>query len=254
MEQLEGFNFEMDLRGMPIARAPITELKKLVTAGTLSQADMDAELNVLLEFMRKHIKNPQLGLLVDSLTYTTTDDKQAPSGQRQWDLEVVTGGSSDSASAVAVAIERLNRELARIMGTEGLLLGGDGRGSLALSRDKSSQIALIIDSTLKELRESLGKDIIDTLWILNGWPDELKPELRTERITFQDVEQLSQVIESLARSGAPLMPNDPAINEVRELLGLSDAPELEEEELSLMGGEEEPVEDVVEEEEEDLEA
>lgn len=251
-EQLEGYNFEMDLRGMPIARAPIHELNQLVAQGVISKEDMQKELDTLLLFMQKHIKNPQLGLMLDSMTYTTTDDKQAPSAQRQWDLEVVNGGSAESGVAVAGAVERLNREMARIMGTEGLLLGGDGRGSLALSRDKNSQFALVVDSTLSELRQSLGDDIITVLWTLNGWPDELKPELRIEQISFQDVEVVTRAILDLAKSGAPLMPNDPAINEVRALLGLSDMPELSEEELALLGPEEEPDDGIEPDEDDDL--
>lgn len=236
LQQLEGFNYEMDLRGVPIGRAPIAQMLQMVKNGEMTQDQFNAQIKALTDFMGKHIKNPQLGLVLDSLTYTTTDEKEAPSGQRQWDLEVINSGSAQSAEAVAVAIERLNRELARIMGTEGLLLGGDGRGSLALSKDKTDQFALITDSTLTEIRESVKKDVLDVIWMLNGWDGALKPEITTEQIQYRDVEQVTASLVDMAKAGATLMPDDPAINVVRKLLGLPEQPEMDQLDLSLLGG------------------
>ena len=116
-EQLEGFGFEMDLRGIPIGRAPFSDLAKMVEKGTLSNAERIKIEAPLREFIEKHIKNPKLGLLLDSMTYETSDDAARPSNQRLWDVELIKG-SSTSFAENAAAIERLNRELARILGVE----------------------------------------------------------------------------------------------------------------------------------------
>src|SRR6185436_13650441 len=59
-ELLEGWGFETDLRGIPVARGPLKELREAVKAGKLSQADMDALLKPLKDFLANHIKNPLL--------------------------------------------------------------------------------------------------------------------------------------------------------------------------------------------------
>ncbi len=124
-----------------------------------------------------------------------------------------------------MAIERINREIARILGVEHLLLGGDGKGSLALSRDKTQSFGLIVDSTLTELEFVMKNDVARVIVVLNGWPEELTPKLKTEQVQYRDIEQITQALRDMADAGAPLMPGDPAIDEIRDLLGLSKVPQ-----------------------------
>lgn len=254
--QLEGFGYETDLHGVPIARAPLDDLDKKVDSGELTDTDRTNLLTPLENFIKKHIKDPAngpLGLLLDSATYESRDDAATPSSQRQWDLELLSINGQSSLEAIAAAIERLNRELARILGVEFLLLGGDGKGSLALARDKTQQFGLLVEATLLELRETMDSDFLDPLMRLNGWPEELRPTLKTESIQYRDIEQVTQALVDMAQAGAVLQPDDPAIDEVRDLLGLSRQPEVDL--MALAGGapddggnEEEEIEEVEEEE------
>ena len=123
---------------------------------------------------------------------------------------------------MARAIERINLEMARVLGTEGLLLGGDGRGSLALSKDKSHNFSLIIDSTLQELADSAKQDLVAPLFELNGWDLDDMPSPKTEATRYRDVEEVTRALQDMAQAGAILAPDDPVIKEVRGLLGLSD--------------------------------
>ncbi len=224
-EQLEGYGYETDLRGIPIARAPIAELNKLVKAGTISAKDAIAALAPTETFIKKHIKNPALGLIQDSSPYQAEDEAARPTNVPMWGMDLLSTSGSTPMEAVASAIERVNREIARILGTEHLLLGGDGKGSLALSRDKTQNFGLIVDSTLTELEWVMQRDVVRVLVMLNGWPEELTPRLKTEQVQYRDIEQITQAIRDMADSGAPLMPGDPAIDEVRDLLGLSRVPQ-----------------------------
>ena len=99
----------------------------------------------LREFIEKHIKTPALGLVLDSMTYETSDEAGRPSGAKQWDVELLKG-SATSFAENAAAIERINRELARVLGVEQLLLGSDV-GSFSLSRDKTNSFFLLVDSS-----------------------------------------------------------------------------------------------------------
>lgn len=219
-EQLEGFGYELDLRGVPVGRAPLAALNGQVTRGQLSQAKVTQLLQPLTDFIKGHIKSPQLGLLLDSVTYRSTDDASTPSGVRQWDMELLTG-SNTSQGDIARAILRLNQETARVLGVENLLVGGDGVGSLALSRDKSENFGLLVDSALGELAEAFERDLLDVLFMLNGWPLEAKPELKPESIQHRDVAEITEAIRNMAMAGAMITPEDPVVDNVRDLLGVS---------------------------------
>lgn len=219
-EQLEGWGFETDLRGIPIVRIPLQLLQELVDAGKLSPAERQKLIQPMLDFASGHIKSDKTGFALDSAVYETTDDKQAPSTVRQWDVELMKG-SNTSAEAVAASIERKNREMARILGVEQLLLGSTSAGSFAMSKDKTGAFFLIVDSSLVEVRESMQKDVIGTLMMLNGWSKELEPVLKFDPAKFQDVDQTATILNKLALSGAPMAMDDPAINEIRDILGIS---------------------------------
>tara|TARA_R110000737_G_scaffold47134_4_gene67049 strand:+ start:9777 stop:11288 length:1512 start_codon:yes stop_codon:yes gene_type:complete len=231
-ELLEHWGFETDLRGVPVARGPFTDLEVMVQNGTLSRVQATALKAPMLDFIENHNRSPEMGMLLDSRTYQTTDERSAPSNVRQWDVELLKG-DPQSVEEIAAAIERLNREMARILGVEQLLLGESSGGSHALSRDKTQAFGLMVDSALVAIKEVVERDLLDTLWALNGWDEDLKPKFKIEKIQYRDVEQVAATLETLARAGATMDINDPAINEIRTQLGLSDAPEQDEIDMDL---------------------
>jgi len=233
-EQLEDFGFETDLRGIPIVKAPLTELREEVISGKISEDQRDALLAPFREFLQNHWKNPQLGMLLDSEPYRGTDAQAIPLGGPQYEMNIVQGQSTGQ-NEIARSIERINREIARVLGTEHLLLG-DGEGSQALSRDKSQNFAAMIDGSLIEVADSLKRDYITPLMKLNGYSEELTPNIRAEQVRFREVEQITAALKDMSAAGVILAPNDPAINEIRELLGLSSAPEMDIEEMAMMQG------------------
>ena len=218
-QRLEGFGFETDLRGVPLGRGPFSLLQKMVEEGKITSEQKATLEEPLKKFITNHVKNPALGLMLDSATYLSQDAAASPSGIYQWGLDLMQG-SAPSLAEVAAAIERVNREMARLLGVEHLLLGST-EGSYALSRDKTHNFALIIDSSLEEISETYDADYVRPIARMNGWDEALMPALRTESIRFKDVEQVTAAIRDLAQAGAPLAPDDEAINEIRDLVGLS---------------------------------
>ncbi len=227
-EILEAWGFERDLRGVPIGRGPLTELQKMVDSGTLTQ-DQVNDLRAPIEtFVRNALKGKETGLVLDSAVWRGSGEQQTPIAEKQWSIELLQGGTT-SQPEMAKAIERLNREMARVLGVEQLLLGSDSTGSFALSRDKTQSFGLTVSSTLQEISEAFTRDLIGPLMDLNGFSRELMPYFQVEQIQYRDIEQVTTALRDMATAGATLMPNDPAINEVRAILGLSPAPELDEE-------------------------
>ncbi|MCY3784596.1 MAG: hypothetical protein OXG79_12550 [Chloroflexi bacterium] len=219
-EQLEGFGHETDLRGIPIARGPLTELAEKVQSGDITEADRKRLEKPLADFVKEHVRNPELGMLLDSEVYRGTDDTERPSTTRMWDVELLQG-SSTSFAENAAAIERLNREIARIIGVDQLLLGSDSQGSFALSKDKTHAFYLMVTGALVEIRKAVQKDVLAAIWRLNGWPVEMMPQIKTEAVGYTDVEQAAGALRDLATAGAPLFPEDPAYGEMLDLLGLT---------------------------------
>jgi len=223
-EQLEGVGFETDLRGIPIGRGPFMEMHALVTSGTITNAqrlELEAPLRA---FIDNHIRSERLGILLDSGTYKNQDESQNPSPQKQWDIDILKG-SSTSFAENAAAIERINREMARILGVEHLLLGSSSTGSFALSKDKTSTFLAIVDSVLTEISESIESDLLKVLWSLNGWPVEMMPTVTNDTAAHLSVEQITAALRDLAASGVMLDETDPIINDIRAMMGVSLMPD-----------------------------
>lgn len=225
-EQLEGYAFESDLRGIPIGRAPYAALQEAVETGLINKKQMADAVEPIESFIKNHIKNPALGILVDSITYQGLDEAATPSAIRQWDVDLLKG-SSTSLADMATAIERVNREIARSLGVEGLLLGEQTTGSHALSKDKSLNFALIVDSTLDEIVDTFQRDFVQRFFEMNGFDETLMPTFDTEALQHRDITQITQALKDLATAGAKMDVNDPATNEVREMLGLTKQPEVD---------------------------
>jgi len=219
-EQLEGIGFETDLRGIPIGRGPFTELAALVEAGTISAAQRVQLEAPLRDFVKNHLKTAKLGMLLDSITYESKDEAGRASNAKQWDIELMKG-SATSFKENAEAINRLNHEMARIIGVEQLMMGSGERGSFALAKDKTSSFFLMVDGALREIVEAFRTDLLDRLWEINGWPAEMKPEMTTKPVRFVEIDQVSSMLLKLSQAGAVLPPDDPIIAELREMAGVS---------------------------------
>jgi hypothetical protein len=234
-EQLEGFGYEGDMRGMPVGRVPGAELLKQAADQADPQAWFNEQVAAVHALVRNHIKTPYQGIVLDSAPYETASlGSQTPtlSAVPKWAIDIVKGSSAGLAEIHQV-IERLNREIARVLGMEFLLLGGDGKGSLALSRDKTSSFAAVLEATLGELTWFAMHDLVYPLLELNGIdPEKYAPQLNPDPIATERIETVVDALSKLAAAGAVLMPDDPAIDQVRQRLHLAKQPALSPEVLA----------------------
>lgn len=221
-EDLEHWGFETDLQGVPVGRAPLSELDEQVANGTITAADRTRAKAVMENFIENHIRGPNTGIVLDSRTYESKDESERASSALLWDVELLKaeGGSH---AAINEAIKRKTYELARLVGVEHILIGADGGGSMALHSSSTRRLHGMVNSCLDELCDGMQKQPVKLLGRLNGIRAELMPKIRHEKIEYRSVEEVVSALEGLSRAGAPLMPGDPAVNEVRELVGLSRA-------------------------------
>jgi hypothetical protein len=223
-EELEELAFETDLRGIPIGRAPLTELREAVQSKQLTGAKALRARSAVDAFVRNKLRNKNKGLVLNSETYRNLDEAASPSSIRKYDVELLRGDANGQ-QEVSAAIQRMNQEIARLLGVEHLMLGSDGTGSLALGQTKLSNFFLTVTSTQRDLAEAFDRDVVKVLCDLNGIPKELHPKLMPEEIDMVDVEALGQLLSDIASAGAPLEPGDPAVNAIRGRVGLPAAPE-----------------------------
>jgi hypothetical protein len=221
---IEGRGFERDFRGIPVVKLPLSKMRADVEGGRMSKEAFANVLRKARDLVRMKARKSDTGVLLDSQPYTAeTDSGTTISAAAQWMYELLTG-DAQGIEHVGAAIERLTWDMARIMGTEALLVGSDG-GSRALSEDKSRNLYLTVNSMLTDVRQGMDSDYVGPILRLNGIPEEYWPTLKTEDVAFKSVESITTALRDMAQAGAVLSPDDPAIEDVRDLLGISKPPE-----------------------------
>jgi hypothetical protein len=219
---LETKTFERDLRGIPIGRAPLSIINQAVKKGVLSQEEAKKMIEGMERFIQIEIKKSDTGMLLDSMPYESQSaDGRKVSGLPQWGVELLTGPANGLVE-LSSAIERTQWEMARLLGTEAIMLGAD-QGSRALSADKSRNMYLIANSVLGSIVASVDKDTIDRIMELNNFPEDKRPWFSAEDVSFRDVQEVTSSLRDMATAGAVLAPDDPVINDVRDMLGVSRA-------------------------------
>lgn len=218
--KLEGIGYERDLNGIPIGRAPLNEINKAVASGDISQGQADQMIENLRQFVGIEIKKKDTGMVLDSTPYfSLTDNGRSPSSVYQWNVELLKG-TAQGFDSLAKAIARLERDIARLMGTEFMTMGDGDRGSNAMHTDKTSNLYMQVMSTLDDMTDTLNQDYIAPLWVMNGFDEELMPTLKHGDIAMKDVEQMARTLRDMAAAGAVMAPDDPAIDDMREAMGL----------------------------------
>lgn len=224
-QQLEVRAYERDLRGTPIGRAPLTLINRAISDGTITKEEGNSLIAHLKDFVQTEIKKSDTGVVLDSMIYETQSATGIGlSGTQQWGIDLLTGSGS-GLGELSNVIDRIQREMARIIGTENLMLGDAGGGSRALASDKSRNLYLIANAVVNNIATTYESDFTLPLLDLNGIDHELKPSFEVEEVAFKDVGEVTNALATMARSGAVLAPDDPAIGDVRDLLGISRPPE-----------------------------
>jgi hypothetical protein len=208
------------MRGIPIAKGPLAEIDDSVRRGDLTTTDADALKQPLVDFITNHLRGAESGLVLDSSVYQGEGEDRTPIVAPKYSVDLLSGGSYGH-KEIAMAIERVHREIARVLGVEQLLLGADSAGSLALSRDKSQAFFMVVNSALAELQSAIKRDILRPIWVLNGFDDAMMPNFKFESVEFKDPEQISRAVKDLATSGVAIIPEDPLVDELLQVVGLS---------------------------------
>lgn len=225
---LELLGYETDLRGIPIGRAPISDSLAQEKAGSIAAGATDKLLKPLNDFIHNHVRNRDTGVMLDSTPYFAKGETGTVGGNsRKWDLDLLTAASS-STGEIASAIQRLTHEIALVLGVDHLLTGTDGTGSLALSKDKTDNFLLNVNSLLQDLSEDFTKQWLKPIWMLNGWDEYEMPVFKVEEINNRSAENISTMLRDISAAGADIRGHDELVKEFFNMIGLT-PPERDEE-------------------------
>lgn len=140
-------------------------------------------------------------------------------------LNILTPSGNPIGDSIEKAIDHHNRQIVLSILAQFLMLGGDGTGSLALSKDQSSFFLKVLDDKASYLAEQINKRVIKPLVDINFGKQEVYPELTYSPLGDTDLEQMSKVVSELLNAGA-ITKNSKDEQYIRRLFGF---PELSEE-------------------------
>ena len=126
------------------------------------------------------------------------------------------------------------------MGTDVILTGRDGEGSRALSEDESRNLYLNANAILVDIAEGVDRDLVDVVWAMNGFPEEMKPSASVEDVAFKDAKMVAETLADMVDAGHVLAPDDEAFDVLRELLGLPKGEPIDPKMLAAMNGQPDP--------------
>jgi len=225
LEEIEGYGFDANLRGVPVGRAPLSELWNYAK-GTLKYSDDDAEAWVeeqtaeLQAMLQNHAKSPDQGMLLDSAVFTgkSSDGSQTLSAVPKYAIDLLQGDDM-GLEAVAKAIERKTREMARVMSFEWALLGEGDAGSNAMHVDKTAQYGSFLNAITMRLGITGRNDILRPLIGMNHGREAAEsctPLLTPSQISTADIRAFTGAILDLKQAGAYIPPDDPIWNIARK--------------------------------------
>ena len=125
---------------------------------------------------------------------------------------------------VESVIKRLQKDILVALSVDVLALGTDGSGSFALAESKTSILALVLDSRLKEIKEVLDRHLMRYIYEMNGWDTSEMPEFVYEDEEDIDMEAFGSYIQKVFSVGAIEFTRDVA-NKVREVGGFEELPD-----------------------------
>jgi hypothetical protein len=117
-------------------------------------------------------------------------------------------------------------DIARVFGTESLMLGSDGKGTYALSEDKTNNLLMLVDGVLLDVASTVARDVITPLFRYNNWPLKYRPRPVTDSSQYRNVKEITSALLDLAKAGYGITPDNKAIPVIYRALGLPRPPEL----------------------------
>lgn len=211
IENVEGIGIERELAGLPVVRIPAEYLDR--SADPAKQA-----IRAQYEQIAKQLKfNEQGGLVLPSNTYVDSEGKL--STVPLVSVELISAGGARAIDTDKV-VRRYAQGIARTALADFIQLGQDGKGSFALSKDKTDLFLNACQTYMDAIAGVLNAHLVPRLWGYNGWANQSLACFRPGRVQPEDLAALGDYLQKLASAGATLFPDEEMERHLRAVAGL----------------------------------
>lgn len=215
IQEIEAIGIDRDMTGMIVMEVPAALLSDAADQHTRA-------LRSSLEKMLGELKRDEREF---AIVPSETDQQGRPTGFK---LKLLSSGGRRQIDTTAVK-QGYKINILQSVAAQFLELGMQGVGSFALASSQTSLFSTALGSFLDNIAATLNRYAVDRLMELNGVAFENRPVLVHGDIETQDLNEIGQYVERLARGG--FLPADfPALQ--RKLLELGGLPQPELEEAS----------------------
>ncbi len=212
IENIEAIGIERDLAGLPVMYAPTDVLADPAKKSELQRVVRDVKMN------------QQGGIVLPSDPHRTNAGDV--SSLARYRMELLSSSGSGGKVDADKIIRRHQAAMARSILADFLLLGGDGKGSYALSSNKTDLFTRSLQGVNNNICQTINRQLIDVLWAVNGFPIDMKPKLRAGNLSPVDLGALGDFLAKVSGAGVPL--NDRETEDyIRDVAGLPPAPDVD---------------------------
>jgi len=214
IQSYEAVGIERELAGLPILYAPNSLLKDTSEAGM-------AAINKYKQLVRDVRLNEQGGAIIPSDVYEDAEGK--PSTVRQFEMQLLSTGGRRAIDTDKVVL-RYQRDIARSVLADFIMMGSEKVGSYALADNKTSLFLTSIETHGNNIAAVLNRYMLPRLWDLNGKNRDLMPSFRPGSVSPTDLTVLGQFLESMTTSGFSFSGDGPLEEFLRDEAGLPPRP------------------------------
>jgi hypothetical protein len=210
LQELEAIGIERDLAGLPDMQVPARLLMRDATA-----AD-----KALLEDIRQMVSEIRRDERAAIVRPSEVDEAGQPTGFK---FSLVSSGGTHQIDTSKV-ITRYEQRIAMTVLAEFIFMGLE-KGSYNAVVQKDNMFSTALDAWLNSIASVFNRFAVPRLFRLNGWSLESLPAIKHEPVKQISLEELGRFIESVARAGMPLFPDQELESVLRQRADLPEPPE-----------------------------
>jgi hypothetical protein len=216
LQAIEAIAVERELAGIPVARIPAEYLSADASS---AQAGFVGNLQTILRDVKF---NEQGYIILPSDTYPDKDG--APTNIRLVDVELMSSNGSRNIDINPI-ISRYQHDIARSVLSEFLLLGTSG-GSYALSKSKTDLFLRALESYIQAVVDVLNKQLVESLWQLNGLNYDLMPTIVAGDVAPHDLREIASFLRNLNGAGIDVSSHPEVIKDLMAIAELEYDPDV----------------------------